>query len=355
GIGLQGGCGRGGRRDVGRAGCGQEGARRSGEWVSCAGVPAEFEGSGCAPARDAGVWSGGDLGPTREAPAQNRSPRLAGTAGTARSRAQGPAVTRTAQVSPVQNEPPRPGEEEPVSGFHIGTAPLQPSGRRIRLLPGKAFQALTPLTACVCPHQHECVSIHVGQAGVQMGNACWELYCLEHHIQPDGTMLSSKSLGYRDDSFNTFFTGTEAGKHVPRAVFVDLEPTVIDGVRTGAYRKLFHPDQLISGKEDAANNYACGHYTVGKQIIDLVMEQIRKVFGLYPRPHQGAAPGNRAPGHRGCRCAVAFHTGLATVWGTVYRGRVPFRPGNPYPFLRGVRSEEVWTAPGGPTPGSSST
>ncbi|EHB03740.1 Tubulin alpha-3 chain, partial [Heterocephalus glaber] len=75
--------------------------------------------------------------------------------------------------------------------------------------------------------QHECVSIHVGQAGVQMGNACWELYCLEHHIQPDGTMLSSKSLGYRDDSFNTFFTGTEAGKHVPRAVFVDLEPTVI--------------------------------------------------------------------------------------------------------------------------------
>ena len=26
----------------------------------------------------------------------------------------------------------------------------------------------------------ECISIHIGQAGVQMGNACWELYCLEH-------------------------------------------------------------------------------------------------------------------------------------------------------------------------------
>jgi hypothetical protein len=24
----------------------------------------------------------------------------------------------------------------------------------------------------------ECISIHVGQAGVQIGNACWELYCL---------------------------------------------------------------------------------------------------------------------------------------------------------------------------------
>ena len=40
-------------------------------------------------------------------------------------------------------------------------------------------------------------------------------------------------------------TGT--GKHVPRAVFVDLEPSVIDEVRSGVYRQLFHPDQLISG------------------------------------------------------------------------------------------------------------
>ena len=32
-------------------------------------------------------------------------------------------------------------------------------------------------------HQRECISIHVGQAGCQIGNACWELYCLEHGIQ----------------------------------------------------------------------------------------------------------------------------------------------------------------------------
>lgn len=69
--------------------------------------------------------------------------------------------------------------------------------------------------------------MHVGQAGVQMGNACWELYCLEHGIQPDGQMPSDKTIGGGDDSFNTFFSETGAGKHVPRAVFVDLEPTVI--------------------------------------------------------------------------------------------------------------------------------
>jgi tubulin alpha len=29
----------------------------------------------------------------------------------------------------------------------------------------------------------EIISIHIGQAGIQVGNACWELYCLEHGIQ----------------------------------------------------------------------------------------------------------------------------------------------------------------------------
>eukprot|EP00795_Rhopilema_esculentum_P008715 gene8715-14736_t len=127
------------------------------------------------------------------------------------------------------------------------------------------------------PALRECISIHVGQAGVQIGNACWELYCLEHGIQPDGQMPSDKTIGGGDDSFNTFFSETGAGKHVPRAVFVDLEPTVVDEVRTGTYRQLFHPEQLITGKEDAANNYARGHYTVGKELIDLVLDRIRKL------------------------------------------------------------------------------
>jgi tubulin alpha len=56
----------------------------------------------------------------------------------------------------------------------------------------------------------------------------------------------------------------------PRAIFIDLEPTVVDEIRTGTYRQLFHPEQLVTGKEDAANNYARGHYTVGKEICRLI-------------------------------------------------------------------------------------
>ena len=123
----------------------------------------------------------------------------------------------------------------------------------------------------------EVISLHVGQAGVQIGNACWELYCLEHGINPDGLMPSDTSRGVEDDSFNTFFSETQGGKHVPRAIFVDLEPTVVDEVRTGVYKSLFHPEQLITGKEDAANNYARGHYTVGKEHVDQVVDRVRKL------------------------------------------------------------------------------
>eukprot|EP00069_Balaena_mysticetus_P014159 bmy_22245T0 len=93
------------------------------------------------------------------------------------------------------------------------------------------------------------ISIHAGQAGVQMGNDCWELYCLKPHIQPKGTVPSDTALGSSNNS-NSF---TETG-----AVFVTL-------VRTGMYRQLFHPEQLRSGKEDAANNCAGGRYTEGSQ------------------------------------------------------------------------------------------
>lgn len=57
-------------------------------------------------------------------------------------------------------------------------------------------------------------------------------------------------------------------------------PPCVDEIRTGPYHALFHPEQLISGKEDAANNYARGHYTIGKEIIDTVLSRIRKMVRI---------------------------------------------------------------------------
>lgn len=36
-------------------------------------------------------------------------------------------------------------------------------------------------------------------------------------------MPDDDTVGVEDDSFNTFFGETQSGKHVPRAIFCDLE------------------------------------------------------------------------------------------------------------------------------------
>jgi len=56
-----------------------------------------------------------------------------------------------------------------------------------------------------------------------------------------------------------------------------LESNVIDDVKNGPLAGIFHPEFLLSGKEDAANNFARGHYTVGKEIIDKVNDRLRKL------------------------------------------------------------------------------
>ena len=50
-------------------------------------------------------------------------------------------------------------------------------------------------------------------------------------LPPDGLMLGDVTSGGGDDAFNTFFSKTGAGKHVPPCVMVNLEPTVVDKVR----------------------------------------------------------------------------------------------------------------------------
>ena len=69
----------------------------------------------------------------------------------------------------------------------------------------------------------EVICIHIGQAGIQVGNACWELFCLEHGIQPDGQMPSDKTIGGGDDAFNTFFSETGAGKQLMKSELVLID------------------------------------------------------------------------------------------------------------------------------------
>ena len=61
----------------------------------------------------------------------------------------------------------------------------------------------------------ECISVHLGQAGIQTGNNCWELYCLEHGIDPSGKMTGEggqKAVAEREmDSYELHSWNGKAG------------------------------------------------------------------------------------------------------------------------------------------------
>jgi len=120
----------------------------------------------------------------------------------------------------------------------------------------------------------EVLTICVGQCGIQMGSAIWEQYCAEHGIQKDGDMSQSTS---DDGTFQCFFEETSACQYVPRNLMVDLEPNVIDDIKNSAFSAIYHPEFLLAGKEDAANNCFRGHYTVGKEMMDKVNDRLRKL------------------------------------------------------------------------------
>ncbi|EUB60089.1 Tubulin alpha chain [Echinococcus granulosus] len=127
---------------------------------------------------------------------------------------------------------------------------------------------------------HGLLTIHLGQCGVQIGNAVWELLACEHGIGVDGKLYSTlnSALGCdrpeQGEDIGVFFSESRQ-RYYPRAIMVDLEPTVIDEIRVGAYKKLWKASNLLTGKEDAANNYARAYINVGKKMLGPLMEQVR--------------------------------------------------------------------------------
>ncbi|MCO5594823.1 hypothetical protein L7F22_048857 [Adiantum nelumboides] len=90
-------------------------------------------------------------------------------------------------------------------------------------------------------------------------------------------MPGDKTIEGSDDAFNTFFNETSTRKHILQAVFVNLEPTVIEEVCTRTYWLPLQPKQLTSGKEDAIDNFVHSHYTIGNEIVELCDDRIKKL------------------------------------------------------------------------------
>ncbi|KAM0682733.1 Tubulin beta chain (Beta tubulin) [Mitosporidium daphniae] len=120
----------------------------------------------------------------------------------------------------------------------------------------------------------EIVHIQTGQCGNQIGAKFWEVISDEHGIDPSGAYVGDSPIQL--DRIDVYYNEANGKKYVPRAVLVDLEPGTMDSVRAGPLGRLFRPDNFVFGQSGAGNNWAKGHYTEGAELVDSVLDVVRK-------------------------------------------------------------------------------
>ncbi|KAH3672953.1 hypothetical protein WICPIJ_009962 [Wickerhamomyces pijperi] len=108
----------------------------------------------------------------------------------------------------------------------------------------------------------------------EIGAAFWETICGEHGLDNNGEYHGTQEI--QRSKLNVYFNEASSGKYVPRSVNVDLEPGTIDSVKTSNIGSLFRPDNFIYGQSSAGNVWAKGHYTEGAELVDSVLDIVRR-------------------------------------------------------------------------------
>ncbi|RAL10871.1 tubulin beta chain [Aspergillus homomorphus CBS 101889] len=120
----------------------------------------------------------------------------------------------------------------------------------------------------------EIIYIQTGQCGNQIGSSFWQTISREHGLDATGVYRGASAL--KLERMNVYFNEVAGRKYVPRAVLVDLEPGTMDAIRSGPIGSLFRPDNFIFGQSGAGNNWAKGQYTDGAELVDQVVDVIRR-------------------------------------------------------------------------------
>ncbi|MGV3662931.1 MAG: hypothetical protein ACO1TE_22290, partial [Prosthecobacter sp.] len=118
------------------------------------------------------------------------------------------------------------------------------------------------------------IVISIGQAGNQIAASFWKTICQEHGIDPlTGQTAQGQAPRGNWSAFFSKLGESSSGSYVPRAIMVDLEPSVIDSVKSGS-GSLFNPGNLISRTEGAGGNFAVGYLGAGREVLPEVMGRL---------------------------------------------------------------------------------
>lgn len=77
------------------------------------------------------------------------------------------------------------------------------------------------------------------------------------------------------DRKDVFYYQSDDTRYIPRAILIDLEPRVINGIQTGPYKNIYNPENFYVGANGmgAANNWGDG-YQHGESVHEDIMEMI---------------------------------------------------------------------------------
>ncbi|KAL4707179.1 hypothetical protein ACJJTC_018914 [Scirpophaga incertulas] len=120
----------------------------------------------------------------------------------------------------------------------------------------------------------EIVHLQIGRCGNQIGSKFWEVISDEHGIDPEGCYQGDSDL--QIERINVYYNEGIRCNYVPRAILVDLEPSTMDAVRAGPFGGLFRPDNIVYSASGAGNNWAKGHLTEGADLLETVIDVVRK-------------------------------------------------------------------------------
>ncbi len=124
----------------------------------------------------------------------------------------------------------------------------------------------------------EIICIQVGQCGNQIGANFWQAIAEEQGLDTSGKFVRTNKTvdARRRAKAEVFFRQVGADRFVPRAVLVDLEPGTLDVIKASPMGTMFKPDNFVFGNSGAGNNWAKGHYTEGAELIDQVLDAVRR-------------------------------------------------------------------------------
>ncbi|XP_055097487.1 tubulin beta 8B isoform X5 [Symphalangus syndactylus] len=123
----------------------------------------------------------------------------------------------------------------------------------------------------------EIVLTQAGQCGNQIGAKFWEVISDEHAVDSAGTYHGDSRLQL--ERINVYYNEASGGRYVPRAVLVDLEPGIMDSVRSGPFGQIFQLTHSLGG----GTGSGMGTLLLSK-IREEYPDRIINTFSILPSP-----------------------------------------------------------------------